>query len=67
VEVGAGTAYVTTGVSVCIGSAATLGMVPAEGSCDAHCGVVWYITTPSLQKFAVTSGEHGASIFKVEE
>jgi hypothetical protein len=28
VDVGAGTAYVTTGVSVCIGSAATLGTTP---------------------------------------
>jgi hypothetical protein len=31
VEVGAGTAFVTTGVSVCIGSAAALGKVPEEG------------------------------------
>jgi hypothetical protein len=58
VDVGAGTAYVTTGVSVCIGSAAALGMVPAEDFCDAHCRVIWYIITPSLQTFGGTWGLH---------
>jgi hypothetical protein len=62
VEVGAGTAFVTTGVSVCIGSAAALGKVPAEGVG----AVICYVTSPGLLKFAVVSGVYNASIFRVE-
>jgi hypothetical protein len=41
VEVGAGTAFVTTGVSVCIGSAAALGKVPEEGVESLLCNITW--------------------------